>query len=613
LPGSGHGQPPPRRRLARRARLLPLLLFLFFVPLTAALAQTRIADNTTAKKPVPLSDRLVAPRAGKHDRDHDGLRNRFERHHWQTNPRKSDTDGDGFVDGYEVFVLHTDPLRPNGTGVTPGPRAGGTPLPPKLDDLAPTGPAEEALPEEEAPTLPPEEESPPPEEEPVPPEEEVPAEEEPAPPEEEVPPPAEEEPAPPAEEESPPPAEEEVPPPAEEEPAPPEEEVPPPAVDGEVSTAAQLLAVAKSAASDGKTFYLRGGSYGSVDLGSVRRGALVTFLARPNEVPMFGTLSFASSQNLRFDGFRASTIDIEAGNATNLNRDLQFANCTLGGSEGARINPLAVVGILGYTEDVLIDRCSIGWTNMNGQEDNGNGIRAVNGDQGPIDGLTIERSRIHHVSCDAIQVAGNSRFTLDRTEIAYVAPEPGYTCHADSLQSLGFVGDAARITNNYIHHIGYYDEHRVPSAGDPAGQLIYANNGGGALIENNLFVDSRNYALNLGSGCGGCPSSLRNVVLRRNTIVRDGTAFGGESTPDMRWAPQGGSGNAFDRNVIGGIAADGSLSSSVVAFSGNVFTDQSPIGPGDVGPVKLSFDAEMNCTATACADAGYRKPSGVGW
>lgn len=635
MPGSRHGQPPARTRLARRALWLPAVLLLLFVPLTAAFAHSRLAASGEAKKPVPLAERKRAPRASKFDRDHDGLLNGYERRRWWTNPRRWDTDGDGFSDLYEIFILHTSPLWPNDPGVIPGEPVEPPPAeqPPAEEEVPieeepgeeeseEEAPGEEEPPVEEGPVeeeeTPPAEEEAPPAEEETPPAEEEPAEEEEAPPAEEPPaeeeePPAEEE-APPAEEEpaeETPPAEEETP--AEEEPTPPEEPLPPSEVDGVLASPAALLSAATSAGSDGETFYLRGGDYGDVDLGDVRRGAMVTFLAYPGELPSFETLSFARSQGLRFDGFRAETIDIGQGNGTNPNRQLQFANCTLGGSEGARINPLAVVGILAYTEDVLIDRCSIGWTNMNGQEDNGNGIRAVNGDAGPIDGLTIERSRIHHVSCDAIQVAGNSNFTLDRTEIAYVAPEPGYTCHADSLQNLGFVGDAARITNNYIHHIGYYDEQLTPDPGDPAGQLIYHNNGGGALIENNLFVDHRNYALNLGSGCGGCPSSLRNVVLRRNTILRDGTAFGGESTPDLRWAPQGGSGNAFDHNVIGSLAADGSLSSSVIAFSGNVFVDQSPIGGDDLGPAKLSFDSDMNCISAACADAGYRKPSDVSW
>jgi hypothetical protein len=596
------------RCFSRMGRRIVYVIPLALLPLVIAIsADARlIGANFSADPGREVAGRRQAPEnrdvstrrqvRGKFDGDGDGLRNRFERRRSHTNPHNRDTDGDGLSDGYEINVLHTDPRNAESPAVPPagaaGPGASGG-----SGGGSTTAPPAQPLPQ-------------PPAQEPAPPAEEPPGEggEEPAPPVEEPPveePPVEE---PPVEE---PPVEE---PPVEEPPVeePPVEE-PAPHVDGEIKTAADLLATAKSAAADGKTYYLRGGSYGNLNLSNVRRDSLVTFVAYPGEQPSFGALTFAHSQHFRFDGFRAATVDIEVGSASSPNRDLQFANCTLGGTEADRINPLAVVGILGYSEDVLIDRCSIGWTDMEGQEDHGNGVRAVNGEDGPIARLTIRNSRIHHVSCDAIQVAGNSDFTLDRTEIAYVAPEPGYTCHADSLQNLGFIGDGAKITNNYIHHIGYYDALVKPGAGDPAGQLIYHNNGGGALIENNLFVDSRNYALNLGSGCGGCPPSLRNVILRRNTIVRDGTAFGGESTPDMRWAPTSGSGNRFEANVIGGIAADGSLSSSVVAFSGNVFTDQSPIGPGDAGPVKLSFDANMKCTSAACANAGYRKPSGVPW
>ncbi len=612
-------------RVMRRGGWMPFLLFVLVPVAGAAVVQSHLSNHWNPLGSTKLAQNLHAPRASKFDRDHDGLRNRYERRHSQTSPRNRDSDGDGFSDGFEIHVLHTNPLRPNGIGVVPaapvvtGPSSpGGVKLPPLS---APSSPGASGGPEREIPSpepVPPVEEPTPPVEEPTPPvEEPTPPVEEPTPPVEEPTPPVEE-PVPPVEEPTPP-VEEPTPPveeptPPVEEPTPPVEEPTPPATaDGEVATAADLLATAGSSNSDGKTFYMRGGNYGNVNLSNVRRGSLVTFVAYPGETPSFSALTFGHSQDLRFDGFKARTVSIEQGSSSAPNRQLQFANCTLGGTASERINPLAVVGILAYSEDILFDGCSIGWTRMNGAEDNGNGIRAVNGDAGPIARLTIRNSRIHHTSCDAIQVAGVSDFTLDRTEIGYVAPEPGYTCHADSLQNLGFSGDGARITNNYIHHIGYYTEGETPDAGAPAGQLIYHNNGGGALIENNLFVDSRNYALNLGSGCGGCPSSLRNVILRRNTIIRGGTAFGGESSPDMRWAPAGGTGNRFERNVIGSIAADGSLSSSVVAFSGNVFTDQSPIGSGDVGPIKLSFDANMNCTSAACKEAGYRKPSGVSW
>jgi hypothetical protein len=553
----------------RRVSASPLARAASRLPHVAALALLSLALVASADaRPVggslsELAGRHQARFSGKFDPDRDGLPNRYERHRSHTNPHKRDTDGDGYSDGFEVNVLHTNPRDAGSPGIVTKEPSGS---PSSSGDRAPAGPSS---PPASGPSSPPLQASPPP-------------------PPEEPPPPPPEEPLPPVEE-------------------------PPAQVDGEVSTAADLLATAKSAAADGKTYYMRGGNYGDVNLTNVRRGSLVTFYAYPGEQPTFETLSFGHSQHFRFDGFRASTIDIQPGNASTPNRDLQFADCTLGGTQANRINPLAVVGILGYTEDVLIDHCNIGWTDMDGIEDNGNGIRAVNGEEGEIARLTIRRSRIHHVSCDAIQVAGASDFTLDRTEIAYVAPQPGYGCHADSLQNLSLIGDGARITNNYIHHIGYYDESSQPTAADPAGQLIYANNSGGALIENNLFVDSRNYALNLGSGCGGCPPSLRNVILRRNTVVRDGTAFGGESTPDLRWAPTAGSGNRFENNVIGGIAADGSLASSIVTFTGNVYTDQSPIGAGDVGPTKLSFDSSMNCTSPACANAGYRKPSDVAW
>lgn len=518
--------------------------------LLLALSVTALAKARSPGPTKGLTERHRLAPGGKLDWDGDGLRNRLERLRVHTDPHRRDTDGDGLSDGREWRVLHTNPRRPQRTAVGQA-----MPVSPRPVTAAiPSEPA--AASGEEAPVT--------------------------------------------ADDES-----------TEWRPPPPDE--PPLEISGEVDGGAELLQVAADPDSDGKAFYMRGGDYGDVDLSDVRRDDLVWFIAHPGEVPSFDSIQFGRSENLRIDGFRAATVDVAPGGLGEPNRNLQLANCLLGGSQAARINPVAVVGVGAASEDVLIDRCEIGWTDMNGAEDHGYGVRAVNGEEAPIVRLAIRRSWIHNVSCDAVQLAGNREFTLDRTEISYVAPEPGYGCHADSIQNMGFIGDGARITNNYIHHVGYYEAGTNPGPGDPAGQFIYHNNGGGALIENNLFVDNRNYALNLGSGCDGCPRTLSNVILRRNTIVRDGTAFGGESTPDLRWAPTGGSGNRFERNVIGGIAADGSTSASVVAFSGNVYTDQGPLGPEDAGPLSLSFDASMNCVSAACANAGYRKPGGVSW
>jgi Bacterial TSP3 repeat len=53
----------------------------------------------------------AASAAARHDRDHDGLRDRAEVHRYHTNPHKKDTDGDRLRDGAEVHRYHTNPRR----------------------------------------------------------------------------------------------------------------------------------------------------------------------------------------------------------------------------------------------------------------------------------------------------------------------------------------------------------------------------------------------------------------------------------------------------------------------------------------------------------------------
>jgi len=56
------------------------------------------------------------------DTDHDGLSNVIEVLEWETDPRRLDTDGDGLSDGEEVLVWHTAPLSTDtdGDGVSDG-------------------------------------------------------------------------------------------------------------------------------------------------------------------------------------------------------------------------------------------------------------------------------------------------------------------------------------------------------------------------------------------------------------------------------------------------------------------------------------------------------------
>jgi hypothetical protein len=89
---------------------------------------------------------------------------------------------------------------------------------------------------------------------------------------------------------------------------------PPAALDGEVTSAAEILAVAANAANAGKSYYMRGGSYGSIDFTESHRPAsTITFLTYPGEQVRFTDVTFFRSRNLKFDGNSSNRTRAAAG------------------------------------------------------------------------------------------------------------------------------------------------------------------------------------------------------------------------------------------------------------------------------------------------------------
>jgi hypothetical protein len=349
----------------------------------------------------------------------------------------------------------------------------------------------------------------------------------------------------------------------------------------------------------GKTVCVQG-AIGNLNLAGVRPAAPVR-VAPAAGGGSLGTIDLTSAANIIVEGIalRSATI---AGNASAPAQNLVFRSCRAGGSPGVRTVVFAAFDIRAYSQDILVSWCDIGWTAQGGG-DNGYGVRAVNGNAGPISRVTVEKSRISHVTADAVQLADVSQFTLDRTELAYASHPPGgIDTHSDSIQVMSLAGDANRFTNNWIHHTGYYDESHNPPSSFAAGQWIWHEWGGGGLVENNLIAGNRNYA-------PAFSGAISNLVLRRNTIVSNGLAFGA-GADDIQWSAGSGTGKVFERNIVGGFGGG-----SGVAFSGNVFIDQGGRGGTDIGPRGVAFDGNSNPTnlPSSHADAGYRKPSGVPW
>jgi hypothetical protein len=346
----------------------------------------------------------------------------------------------------------------------------------------------------------------------------------------------------------------------------------------------------------GKTVCVQG-SVGNVNLSALRPTQAVT-LTQASSGGQLGTVDLTRAANITVDGIRLRSATI-TGDSSARAQNLMFRDCQAGGTSSARAVVFAVFDIRAYAQDIRISDCEIAWTAQGGS-DNGYGVRAVNGDAGPITNVTVERSRLHHLTADGIQLAGVSNFTLDRSEIAYCSTEPGGPdTHADSIQIMS-QGGTNRYTNNWIHHTGYYTATQVPG---PAGQwIMHEWASGSMLVENNLMTSNRNYT----PAFSGDPS---NVVLRRNTIVGNATAFG-PSSDDMQWSPGSGTGKVMDRNIVGGMGGGAGI-----AFTGNVWIDSGTRALSDLGILPVIFDASWNPLnlPTSHAGAGYRKPSDVPW
>jgi hypothetical protein len=192
---------------------------------------------------------------------------------------------------------------------------------------------------------------------------------------------------------------------------------------------------------------------------------------------------------------------------------------------------------------------------------------------------------------------------IDRNEIGPVGRNPQSDEHSDNIQITG--NDAnLRITNNWIHHQGYYEGGVTANSGST---YIHGGSTGSLVYENNLIETAQGRTEICGLGTGGEERS--NLTIRRNTWVEGGLAFSG--FPGFEWDCDAGSGNAVERNIA--VDPDGGLemtsgSAGAATFSANLWGE----------PSLVALDAAGNCTSANCNPAGeepigYRKPSGVGW
>jgi hypothetical protein len=98
---------------------------------------------------------------------------------------------------------------------------------------------------------------------------------------------------------------------------------------------------------------------------------------------------------------------------------------------------------------------------------------------------------------------------------------PGSSELSDNIQITG--NDAnLRITNNWIHHQGYYEDGVTNNSGSA---YIHGGETAPLVFENNLIETAQGRTEVCGIGTGG--TSRSNITISRNTWVDGGKAFSG--------------------------------------------------------------------------------------
>ncbi len=295
--------------------------------------------------------------------------------------------------------------------------------------------------------------------------------------------------------------------------------------------------------------------------------------------------------DLTIRGARFRSIELRGADRTTL-----LGN-TIGGSPEDRV-PDQLIFMPDESNDVTIESNDIGWTEADDSGNTGYGCRCY----GELNGLRFIGNKIHDIAADGFQGVGGANVLIDRNEIGPVGANPGSSEHSDNIQ-LTFNGPDTRVTNNWIHHQGFYEG---SATGNSGSMYIHGGTSNSLLIENNLIEIAQGRTEICGLGTGGTTRS--NITIRNNTWIDGGRAFSG--FPGFEWDCDSGAGNAVERNIAvdpdGGFAASGSLSAAT--FASNLWGQ----------PSLLSFDAGGNCTSASCNPAGqpaigYRKPSGVAW
>ena len=331
------------------------------------------------------------------------------------------------------------------------------------------------------------------------------------------------------------------------------------------------------------------GDVGLEDLGSL---AGVTISSEGNG--SIEEVTVEETSNLTIQGARLRSIEIRRANGT------RVISSVIGGTQANRVED-QLIFMPEASSDVTIESNDIGWTIADSSGNTGYGCRCY----GNLDRLHFVGNKVHDIAADGFQGVGGDDVLIDRNEIGPVGVNPGSSEHSDNIQITGN-GPNLRITNNWIHHQGYFEGAVTANSGST---YIHGGETNSLIYENNLIETAQGRTEVCGLGTGG--TSRSNIALRRNTWVDGGKAF--TAFPGFEWDCDSGTGNVVERNIAvdpdGGLALDGSGKAAGLTPNTNNLWGK---------PGLVTLDAAGNCTSANCNPSGqdpigYRKPEGVHW
>lgn len=272
------------------------------------------------------------------------------------------------------------------------------------------------------------------------------------------------------------------------------------AADGQVQGPAEFVARARKRRSDGKTFLVRGGEYGELDLRGIGRRRLTTFRAYPGERPVIEAVLMGDTTNIRLEGLRfEGPIDIQPGE----NSGIELVGNDIGGYRGVGVN------VREHSTDILIQGNRFhDLTQLGGDYAAGYGVR-TSSPEVRIARVKIVGNTFERLGNDAMELGGVDGLLVAGNEVSEVQIEPGSDAHSDPL----FLWAGSRRVT--VRRNRFYDNSQPVYIRGDLERVVF---------ENNLVAGSENYCMQVG-GKGPPGDAIDGLVIRNNTIWDCG--FGG--------------------------------------------------------------------------------------